>query len=148
MQISWRSFHPIRSLLALVILAAGVTSAPLLAQTPERDPVIMVGTVSYVSGGIGDESREHLQSIAASFNLKLVLAATSGEFLADIQVQIFGKDGKPLVQAVSEGPIFMAKLPPGSYRVTATAGGVEREQRVVLGNGQRSTLHFRWPSAY
>ncbi|MFA7292211.1 MAG: carboxypeptidase-like regulatory domain-containing protein [Rhodocyclaceae bacterium] len=148
MRISWRSSDPFRPLLALVILAASVASAPLLAQTADRDPVIMVGTVSYVSGGVGDESREHLQSIAASFNLKLLLAGTSGEFLANVQVQIFGKDGKPVVQAVSEGPIFMARLPPGSYRITATADGVVREQKVVLGNGQRNTLHFRWPSSY
>jgi hypothetical protein len=135
----------LRCALALVILGASISSSPLLAQTTERDPVIMVGTISYVSGGVGEESREHLQSIAANFNLKLLLAGKSGEFLADIQVQIFGKDGKALVQAVSEGPTFMVKLPPGSYRVTATADGVVREQKVVLGNGQRSTLYFRWP---
>jgi hypothetical protein len=142
MRISWRRF------LVLAMLGASVFSSPLLAQTTERDPVIMVGAVSYVSGGIGEESREHLQSIAGLFNLKLLLAATSGAFIADVQIQIVGKDGKPLVQAVSEGPIFMAKLPPGSYRVTATADGVAREQKVVLGSGQRSTLHFRWPPAY
>lgn len=139
MQVFWRAAS------AALFFAVAVSSPPLLAETSDRESVTMVGKVSYVSGGIGEDSRERLQSFAKAFNLKLVLAQKAGAYLGDVQVLIAGKDGKPLLQAVAEGPIFMAKLPPGSYDVTTTADGQSQRQKVAVGSGGLSTLTFRWP---
>jgi hypothetical protein len=130
---------------AAVFFAAAIFSSPLVAETSDRESVVMVGNVSYVSGGIGEDSRERLQSFTKAFNLKLVLAQKAGAYIGDVQVLIAGRDGKPLVQAFAEGPIFMAKLPPGSYDVTTTADGQSQRQKVVVNKGGLSTLHFRWP---
>lgn len=113
-------------------------------EASEREAVYMMGNVSYMSGGIGEDSREHLKAFSAGFNLKLVLAMKSGEYVADVQVSIDDKHGKNVLQATSEGPIFMANLPAGSYQVTATAEGQAQRRSVTVDKGRLGTLHFRW----
>ena len=126
----------------LPALAADAASVP--EDGGETEKVIMVGNISYVSGGIGEESRERLKAFSAAFNLKLVLAMKTGEYIGDVQVSIAEKGGKELVQAVAEGPVFMANLPAGSYVVTATAEGQTQRQVVTVSKGKLGTMHFRW----
>ena len=127
---------------ALPAMAADAASVP--EDGGETEKVVMVGNVSYVSGGIGEESRERLKAFSAAFNLKLVLAMKTGEYIGDVQVSIAEKGGKELVQAVAEGPVFMANLPAGSYVVTATAEGQTQRQVVTVSKGKLGTMHFRW----
>ena len=75
----------------------------------------MVGNVSYVSGGIGEDSRERMKAFSAAFNLKLLFAYKSGSYMSDVDVVVADAKGKPLIKASSEGPIFMARLPAGAY---------------------------------
>ena len=131
----------------LPALAADAASVP--EDGGETEKVVMVGNISYVSGGIGEESRERLKAFSAAFNLKLVLAMKTGEYIGDVQVSIAEKGskelgGKELVQAVAEGPVFMANLPAGSYVVTATAEGKTQRQAVTVSKGKLGTMHFRW----
>lgn len=112
---------------------------------PGSDIVVMVGNVSYVSGGVGEESREHLKAFAAGFNLKLLLAHKSGEYIGDVQIVIVDGKGKEILKAVSEGPIFMANLPAGQYEVIATTEGLTQKLRATVVNGKLGMLVFRWP---
>ncbi|MDQ5941485.1 MAG: hypothetical protein QG572_298 [Pseudomonadota bacterium] len=132
---------------ALPVLAADGADVP--EDGGETEKVVMVGNISYVSGGIGEESRERLKAFSAAFNLKLVLAMKTGEYIGDVQVAIAEKGSKglgdkELVQAVAEGPVFMANLPAGSYVVTATAEGQTQRQVVTVSKGKLGTMHFRW----
>lgn len=126
----------------LLLLPHGAAFA---AEFPDNETVIMAGNISYVSGGIGEDSRERLQAFAAAFNLKLLMAKKSGDYLADIQIVISDVTGKALLQATSEGPIFMANLPDGSYEISATCEGMTQKQRVSVVKGKLGTAHFRWP---
>lgn len=120
--------------LALVLFAASLAA---------DEAVTVQGKVSWVSGGVGEESREHLAALAPGFNLRLVLALRSGDYLGDVVVAIAGADGREVLQTVSEGPILMVKLLPGRYEVTAMTAGVAQRQKVVIGDRQ-AVLHFRW----
>lgn len=139
---------------ALCVLAAGVglvavtlgggAGGAWAGEDPDNETVTMVGNVSYVSGGVGEDSRERLKAFAAAFNLKLLLAHKSGSYLSDVEVAIADATGRPLIKAVSEGPIFMAKLPAGVYEVAASAAGQTQRQKVTVNDGRLATLHFRW----
>ena len=115
------------------------------SENADNETVVMVGGVSYVSGGVGEDSRERLKAFAAAFNLKLLLARKSGEYLGDVEVIINDAKGKEVLKAKAEGPIFMANLPAGSYEVVATTEGQTQKQRVSVVKGKLGTMHFRWP---
>ncbi len=106
------------------------------------------GDITYVSGGVGDESLERVGALEMGFNIKLVFALQNGEYLSDVKVVIADAVGKPLLEAVAEGPVFLAKLPAGRYEVRATVGDVTRMQRLRVGAKEGlKTVQFRWPMA-
>ena len=82
----------------------GCVSFVSVAGTNGDAIVQTVGGVSYVSGGVGTESIDRLNSLAGGFNLKLVFASKSGAYLTDVRVTIADtNDGKAVRQQISVG---------------------------------------------
>ena len=136
-----------RNLIALSIAAIfmGHAAAATNANTKGIDGIVQtVGNVTYVSGGVGEKSLDKIGSMVNEFNLKLVFAEKSGAYLSAIQVVIVDAKGKPVLEATSEGPIFLAKLPAGHYQVSATSDGKTEKRDVSVGATKLSTMDFRW----
>lgn len=131
-------------ILALGVGLAAASGGIWASENPDNETVIMAGNVSYVSGGVGEDSRERMKAFAAAFNLKLLLAHRSGSYMSDVEVVVADTKGKQLIKANADGPIFMAKLPAGVYEVAATAVGQTQRQKVTVNNSRQAVLHFRW----
>jgi len=101
--------------------------------------------VTFLSGGVGEDSAAQIQARANEFNLKLLFTLVEGNYLSDVGVAIRDSGGRTLVEQVADGPFFLAKLPPGSYTVAATYEGKTQTRKVNIGGGQR-TEQFRWAS--
>ena len=115
---------------------------------PAMPAVHTQGDISYVSGGIGGDQRQALREAAPNYNLHLLFAGGgSGEYLSSIKVTIVDQQGVIVLEAVSEGPYFMAKMSPGKYKVSADAGSAGAQTRVVTvpPRGAASTSFF-WRS--
>ena len=54
--------------------------------------------------------------------------------------------GAPLLDAYSEGPLLLAKLPPGTYRVNADFEGQPKDRTVTVTTSRLATLGFTWAS--
>lgn len=130
---------------AVAVFLAAASLVPV-ARADNNAVVQSAGNVTYVSGGVGLESLDQLSSIARDFNLKLVFALNSGSYLSGVQVAIADSKGNTVVDAMSDGPWFMAKLPTGSYRVMATVAGKTEKRQVTVGPSQLKTVDFRWAS--
>lgn len=104
------------------------------------------GGVSYVSGGVGTDSIDRLNSLAGDFNLKLVFALTSGSYVSDVKVAIADAAGKTLLDTTSDGPWLLARLPAGNYQVVATLSGNAVRRQVAVGSAKLRTVDFRWAS--
>ena len=102
------------------------------------------GNIPYISGGIGLDEREALNSLATGYNLKLMFAVPAGNYLADVRVEIRNASGQLEVDAISEGPWFFAHLPPGRYNVSVSFAGSTQRQDVQVSGGGRSQLNFFW----
>lgn len=102
------------------------------------------GGVSYVSGGVGDDSIAKLESLAKDFNLKLVFALQSGNYVSDVKVVIADAKGKTLLDATSAGPWFLVKLPAGNYQIVATFEGKAVKRSVTVSKAKLQTVDFRW----
>ena len=102
------------------------------------------GEITYQSGGASLDAREQLDAESKNYNLKLVFAGKNGEYLSDIKVGISDRTGKKVLDAVSTGPWFFCKLPPGKYTVTTvTMIGKEKRRMANIGKKQ-TTLNFYW----
>jgi hypothetical protein len=134
----------IANLLAAASLGSMLLGPAIIAWAGEE--VRTSGAVTYVSGGVATDSINRLTDMAKDFNLKLVFAMKSGEYLSDVKVSITDATGRTVLDAVSEGPWFLARLPQGNYRVTASSSGNAIAQRVMVDGGRLSTVDFRWSS--
>ena len=100
--------------------------------------------IRYVSGGIGLSGREELSALSPQFNLRLMFAIHgAGSYLADVGVRILDSGGAVVLEAKSEGPHFLAQLPPGRYTVEVNARDQTQRQPAQIG-ARQTRLNFYW----
>ena len=134
-------FTPI--VMAILLGSASLVSA---ADASSDESVQTTGGVSYVSGGVGTDSIDRLSSLARDFNLKLIFALKSGDFVSGVNVTIANAAGKTLLDTTSEGPWFLTKLPAGNYQIVATLSGKAEKRTIAVGAEKLKTVDFRWGS--
>ena len=105
----------VRSAMAVGLAVAFLTLTPR-AQAKAEEVTRAPSGVVYVSGGIGTEAVELLNSMQKDFNLKMVFTDKAGEYLSDVKVTIIDSNGRVLLDAVTDGPLLMVKLQAGRYR--------------------------------
>ena len=125
---------------AAVLLAACLTSTvTLAAPTPKQQ-----NGITYINGGVGQEEQTAMQALRADYNLQLTFATKqSGAYRSDVQLDIMDTKGNTLVSAANTGPMFFARLPAGTYRVSAAAEGKTFKRTVKIGNAPKEmVLHW------
>lgn len=129
-------------------VAAAVLGLASLGPVAAASDTVMqtTGGISYVSGGIGLESIDQLTTMTKEFNLKLVFALNSGEYLSNVKVVIADAAGKPLLDTTADGPWLLTKLPAGNYQIAATFSGTTVTRRTTVGAARLSTVDMRWAS--
>jgi len=133
---------------AILLGSAALVPAQVQSASANSDSgtVQTEGNVSYVSGGVGADSIDRLSSLAGDFNLKLVFALKSGEYVSGVGVVVADAAGKTLLNATSDGPWFLTRLPAGNYQVTATFEGNAVKHQIAVGTEKLRTVDFRWAS--
>jgi hypothetical protein len=125
---------------AAVVLAACLTStATLAAPTPKQQ-----NGITYINGGVGQEEQTAMKAQRADYNLLLTFATQqSGAYRSDVQLDIMDTKGNTLISAANTGPMFFAKLPPGTYRISAAAENKTFKRTVRIGNAPKElVLHW------
>jgi hypothetical protein len=127
--------------LAAVVLAVCLSPAAVLAAplTPHQQ-----NGITYINGGVGEEEQGAMKAQRADYNLLLTFATQqSGAYRSDVQLDIMDAKGNDLVSAANTGPMFFAKLPPGTYRISAAAEGKTFKRTVKVGNAPKElVLHW------
>ena len=137
-----------KTLLSYSLAALFIGSAPLVyaANADSETTVHSIDGMPFTSGGVGIESIDRLNSRSSEFNLKLVFALSSGEYVSGVKVVVRDAKGKPLLDTSSEGPWFMARLPDGIYQIAATLSGKTVNRRISVGEEKLRVVNFRWAS--
>ena len=129
--------------MALVVLAVFAMHAP--PTSAKGDEVLRTPSgMAYVTGGVGSGAVDRLKAMESEFNLKLVFANTSGAYLSDVKVTVTDASGHAVLDVTSDGPILMAKLPAGSYRVDASFSGHSENRKIAVAASKLATVDFRW----
>ena len=100
--------------------------------------------VPYISGGIGADAREELLAKEKEYNLKIIAADKSGDYLANVKVAIESARKEQVLDTTMEGPILLAKLAPGTYTVRATFDGQTLTRTVTIPAQGLRQVDFRW----
>ena len=124
---------------ALVLAACLGTQAALAAPTPQQQ-----NGIGYVNGGVGQEEQSAMRAQRADYNLLLTFATRqSGAYRSDVQLDITDAKGTSLMSVANAGPMFYAKLPAGTYRISAAAEGKTFKRSVKIGAAPKEmTLHW------
>lgn len=126
---------------ALLLTAGSALAAEVLP--PERQ----AGTISYRSGGVGQDESAAMKAAAARYPLALTFTARIGRrdaYIAGVKVHIAAADGGTVLEVTSDGPFLLVDLPAGSYKVTAENDGVARSRNVQIKAGAHSAMVFGW----
>jgi hypothetical protein len=100
--------------------------------------------VPHVSGGVGSDEREELGTKERDYNLKVITARSSGDYLSGVVIVIESAAGERMLETTMAGPILLAKLPPGSYTIKATADAQTLTQTVTIQAQGLKHVAFRW----
>ncbi|WP_157202104.1 carboxypeptidase regulatory-like domain-containing protein [Massilia sp. Root335] len=121
---------------AMVVAVALTSTAALAAPTPHQQ-----NGITYINGGIGEEEQDAMKAQRADYNLLLTFATQqSGAYRSDVQLDILDTKGTNLLSVASTGPMFFAKLPPGTYHISAAAEGKTFKRTVKVGNAPREMI--------
>ncbi len=91
------------------------------------------GDITFVSGGVGEDEIKAMRAIKGEYNLHLLFAVRgTGEYVSDVKVRIADQHGKTLLETVSNGPDFFAKLKPGHYEVSVDRDGKVQREAVTI----------------
>jgi hypothetical protein len=121
----------------------------------EIDDILLLPTVvdgiSYIGGGIGVAERAALERWAKDYTLRIEMARRNGEYLGDMQVRLFDGQGRKILEARADGPLFFIQLPEGSYAVEvqplmAEGPAMAAQSRdVKIAAGKQARVLFVWP---
>lgn len=135
------------SLIALSVYSTGAIANDESSEgfvSPGPTPVTENG-ISYMSGGVGEEELKQINKAAKDYDLKLTFAtAKRGEYLADVNVAIEDSKGNKVLETTSDGPIFLADLPKGTYKVKAEANDKTIEKKVSINGKNKVNSTFTW----
>lgn len=128
-----------------LLLTAGLALAPLAAHPTDAMPEVRDHDgVAYVSGGVGLDERAQLEALGTEFNLKLTFALTTRSFLSDVPVRILDGTGRIVLEATADGPLFFARLAPGTYTVEVGAEDQLQRRAVQVAAGRQTQVNFFW----
>src|SRR5919106_3591251 len=128
-----------------LLFAVGPLFAGSATEFPDSQlQVTTANGIPYVSGGFGLGERENLRAMSKDDNLELSFALQNKNYLGGAEVLIKDRNGKEVLHTVSDGPLFFAKLPKGTYTTEATAMGQTLEQVAHVPSKGQTQLHFAW----
>lgn len=132
-----------RTFAAAAVLATALATCLAVPAAQAAGPQQQNG-INYINGGVGQDEQNAMRALRADYNLLLTFATKqSGAFRSDVQLDIMDAKGTTLLSVPNTGPMFYAKLPAGTYRISAAAEGKTFKRTVKLGNAPREmTLHW------
>ena len=98
----------------------------------------------FITGGVGLEESEPMKAMANNFSLTVVLAATSGAYLADTHVKIMDARGNQVLELQMNSPYLLVQLDPGRYDIEANYKGMVQNRRINIDANSRQRVVFTY----
>lgn len=108
--------------------------------------------VCYISGGVDSDEVAEFKLLAKNFLLEAVFVQKADlevnnrieEYLASVNLQIKDAKGNVVVETTTDGPFFLADLPPGKYQISAEHDGIVKNNSVRVVAKKHQRVVFLW----
>jgi hypothetical protein len=135
--------------IGLPFLVGSVIAAGALAQTQPANGLPSDGRMGYLNGGFGKEQADLMRDLSPQFPVRMTFSRHNGthdteQFVADVSLRIIDSSGRTVVDLRGQGPIFLLRLPEGSYSVEAGRNGEVKTRRFDVVSGRHRELAFSW----
>ena len=133
-------FRKLFLMLLFALNGASICSAQLpMTQTQ--------GDFIYISGGIGEDEAKAMKAESKSWPLSIEFSeylVSQDLWVAQVYLRILDSRGKAQFEATVDGPMFLAKLPPGNYELLATYEGVTQSRKIQIVDGRPLHVSMNW----
>jgi len=127
-------------LATIALLIGGVANTALSAPDQEQN----YQGVRYACAGVSADSRDDPRW--QSYPAKFVVAGSDGTYLGDVSVTIDKSAGGTVFAAHCQSPWVLVDLPPGRYRVAASAGQSPKQSfDLAVGSQGQTERVVRFP---
>lgn len=136
----------INKLLVSLALCQAAAAAVGQTATSQATGSATASAASYRCGGVGSDESEAMKAAAGQHGLFLVFSATTGAYVADVDVEISRAGGGTVLQARCGGPMMLVDVADkGNYQVKASYAGRTQSKTVTLGAAP-ARASFVWPA--
>ena len=139
-----------RPLAAALLCGALLLGAFSTAQATVNPPIYMTHGVEYMSGGIGSDEAQLMETVSPRWPATFEFAVKDhkgADFAADVHITVRDSSGVALLDnVVSGGPFMVARLEPGNYEVEARIGSQVLKQPLHVLQGAAAKAVFEWPA--
>lgn len=108
----------------------------------------VVGSVSYYSGGVGQDEASEMKQLAKNYPLEIVFVqkdTPKESYIAAVKLQISDAKKNIVLDITTDGPIFLADLPAGKYLITAEFEQMVKINNVKINAKKHQRIVFLWP---
>jgi len=136
--------------IALPVLLGATMAGAAIAQGAPANVIPREGQMGYLNGGIGKEQADLMRDMSSQFPVRMTFSRhnaseNTDEFVADVRLRVIDSAGRTLVDLPGQGPIFLLRVPQGSYAVEAEHDGDVKTRRFDVAPGRHQDLAFSWP---
>ena len=139
-----------RPVAAAMLCGAVLLGAFSSAQAAMNPPIYMTHGVEYMSGGIGSDEAQLMETVLPRWPASFEFAIKDhkgADFAANVHVTVRDSSGVALLDnVVSGGPFMVARLDPGTYEVEARIGSQVLKQQLHVLQGAPAKASFIWPA--
>ncbi len=101
------------------------------------------GDIRYISGGLLPEERETLRSATRDYNLLIDFAhKPSVKSFTGARIVLSNATQKNLLDVIASGPLFLAALPTGRYRLMIEKDDSKIVRTLIITKGRAVSLNF------
>lgn len=98
----------------------------------------------YFVGGVGLDERALMDRQFGHYSLRVEVAEKGGAYTTGVGIRIADAQGRPVLEAMMEGPVLLVDLPAGQYQIDATQGMQQQSRKVSVAAGRQTKITFLW----
>ncbi|QWD79111.1 carboxypeptidase regulatory-like domain-containing protein [Polynucleobacter sp. MWH-Spelu-300-X4] len=135
----------VKALFFSALFVIGINTCLAQADIPESQNY---QGIQYITGGIGSEESDAIIELGKKWPLTLEFSQDHPQrslWVADVAVKITNEKQKVIFNVMSEGPILLINLEPGTYNMEFVFEKRPLKRKIKIEEGKPQKLPIAWP---